>query len=456
MPRRSLLIGLLVIIVLIPLLWLYIVRFEGEPPQVSWDLERNYLGRTQVVHLDVSDAKSGIRRVWVQMLRDGRQDKIYEESFPMMGWMDGGSVTHKSIDLTIEPTKLGITDGKVVLEAQVWDGSLNGWLHGNKTVLLKEVIVDTVLPAVSVLGNTQYLNQGGAGVVLYKISKEVVRQGVKVGDRLYPGYPVSGQPGLYEAYFGLPYETADVRLAVVAEDMAGNRTEAGFPHRIRKKHFQKDRLELSEGFLKDIEAKFTSRYPELASEGSPLKVFIHVNSKMRESNGREFLAACSSSSPERLWDGPFQSLTNAGVRAGFADHREYVFNNESVAESVHEGLDLASLAMASVPAANSGIVTEAKEIGIYGNTVILDHGMGLFSTYSHLSSIMVTPGQRVQKGQTLGLTGSTGLAGGDHLHFGIAIQGIFVNPIEWLDPNWVEKKIMEPIGAGRPAGAQPS
>jgi len=455
-PRRSFLIGLLVIVVLIPLLWLYIVRFEGEPPKVSWDLERTYLGRAQIVHLDVSDDQSGIRKVWVQVLRDDRREKIYEETFPMLGWMDGASVTHKRIDLAIEPIKLGITDGKAVLEAQVWDGSLKGWLKGNRTVLQQEVVVDTTLPAVSVVSNTQYLNQGGAGVVLYKVSKEVSRQGVRVGDRLYQGYAVSGQPGLYEAYFALPYETADAQLAVIAEDLAGNSAEAYFPYRIRKKRFKKDQLQLSDGFLKEIEAKFTSRYPELASEGSPLKVFINVNSKMRERNGQDFVDACSSSSPERLWKGPFLSLPNAGVRAGFADHREYLYNNEIVAESVHEGLDLASLAMAPVPAANSGIVAAATEVGIYGNTVILDHGMGLFSTYSHLSSITVSPGQRVEKGQTLGLTGLTGLAGGDHLHFGVAIQGIFVNPIEWLDPNWVEKKILLPIKASQPPAAQVS
>ena len=451
MPRRSLLIGLLVIIVLIPLLWLYIVRFEGDPPVVSWDLDRDYLGRTQIVHLDISDAQSGIRKVSVHMRRNGRQEKIYEETFPMVGWLEGGSETRKRVDLAIEPFKMGISDGKAVLEAEVWDCSLNGWLHGNKTVLQREVVVDTALPVVSVVSNTQYLNQGGAGVVLYTISKEVTRQGVKVGDRLHQGYPVSGQQGMYTAYFALPYETADVQLAVVAEDLAGNSTEAYFPYRIRKKRFKKDRLQLSDGFLREIEAKFTSRYPELASEGSPLKLFVYVNSKMREHNGEEFVAACSTSTPERLWNGSFQSLPNAGVRAGFADHREYVLNNETVAESVHEGLDLASLARAPVPAANSGVVVEARDVGIYGNTVILDHGMGLFSTYSHLSSITVSPGQRVEKGRTVGLTGTTGLAGGDHLHFGIAINGIFVNPIEWLDPNWVEKKVLLPIKASRPS-----
>jgi len=68
--------------------------------------------------------------------------------------------------------------------------------------------------------------------------------------------------------------------------------------------------------------------------------------------------------------------------------------------------------------------------------VILDHGLGVFSMYSHLSQIEVKTGDKVAKGATVGRTGATGLARGDHLHFAMILQGDFVDPVEWWDPHW--------------------
>jgi murein DD-endopeptidase MepM/ murein hydrolase activator NlpD len=94
----------------------------------------------------------------------------------------------------------------------------------------------------------------------------------------------------------------------------------------------------------------------------------------------------------------------------------------------------------------------AEELGIYGNTVILDHGLGVQSLYAHLSSFGVKVGDDVQKGQTLGASGQTGLAGGDHLHFSMLVHGRFVNATEWWDPHWIEDRIMRKLReAGQPS-----
>jgi murein DD-endopeptidase MepM/ murein hydrolase activator NlpD len=84
-------------------------------------------------------------------------------------------------------------------------------------------------------------------------------------------------------------------------------------------------------------------------------------------------------------------------------------------------------------------------LGIYGSTVIVDHGLGLFSMYSHLSYIAVKPGDQVSKGDNIGRTGSTGLAGGDHLHFSMLVNDTFVNPVEWWDEKWIENNVMSKI-----------
>jgi murein DD-endopeptidase MepM/ murein hydrolase activator NlpD len=127
--------------------------------------------------------------------------------------------------------------------------------------------------------------------------------------------------------------------------------------------------------------------------------------------------------------------------ASFAEERTYWNNGKEMDRQVHLGVDLASLAQSPVPAANSGRVVFAGPLGIYGNTVMIDHGCGLFSMYSHLSRIEIEVKKEVKKGETLGRTGFTGLAGGDHLHFSMLVDGVFVNPIEWWDEHWIKDNI---------------
>jgi murein DD-endopeptidase MepM/ murein hydrolase activator NlpD len=108
-------------------------------------------------------------------------------------------------------------------------------------------------------------------------------------------------------------------------------------------------------------------------------------------------------------------------------------------------VDLASLERATVPAANTGKVAFAGFFGIYGNAVIIDHGLGLQTLYSHLSQIDVKEGQDVKKGDPIGKTGATGLAGGDHLHFGVLVFGHPTSPIEWWDQHWIDDNILSKL-----------
>jgi murein DD-endopeptidase MepM/ murein hydrolase activator NlpD len=98
-----------------------------------------------------------------------------------------------------------------------------------------------------------------------------------------------------------------------------------------------------------------------------------------------------------------------------------------------------------VPAANDGRVVLADKLGIYGNCVVVDHGYGLQSIYGHLSEFAVKAGDTVKKGQSLGRSGSTGLAGGDHLHFSMQVDGVQVNPIEWWDEHWIKDRILSKV-----------
>ena len=142
-----------------------------------------------------------------------------------------------------------------------------------------------------------------------------------------------------------------------------------------------------------------------------------------------------------LWKGAFIQLSNSKVEANFADHRTYTYNGEVISTSYHLGYDLSVTKRYPVEAANSGSVAFVGDLGIYGSTVILDHGLGVFTLYSHLSSFEVKVGDTVQQRQVVGKTGETGLAAGDHLHYGVYLNGIAVLPVEWWDPKWITDNI---------------
>lgn len=133
------------------------------------------------------------------------------------------------------------------------------------------------------------------------------------------------------------------------------------------------------------------------------------------------------------------------AKAGFADHRTYFYKGKAIDKQVHLGMDIASTRHVPIKAAGTGIVVFGDYLGIYGNMVLIDHGQGLFSLYSHLSQINVSPGDLLQKGDILGNSGTSGMAGGDHLHFSILVNGIFVTPKEWWDQHWIDITIDDPL-----------
>ena len=173
--------------------------------------------------------------------------------------------------------------------------------------------------------------------------------------------------------------------------------------------------------------------------------FLKINRELREENAKKFFDLRTDTSPERLWDGVWVRLKNAATMAKFGERRSYYYKGQQIDEQTHMGVDLASLAHSGVQAANSGRVILAEPVGIYGLALVLDHGQGLASIYAHLSSINVKAGQKVSKGEIIATTGQTGLAGGDHLHFGIMVGGVPVNPVEWWDSHWIKDNIMKKL-----------
>ena len=441
----------LVLLVSIPAVWLAIIRMEGTPPAVDIGLESPYLGASRSVTVTVEDAGSGIRKIWMGLIAEGREEEILQRTFPSAGFFAGGREKSAQVTATLSPKALGFGDGKGILRVVVWDYSLRKWGKGNQVYLEKEIQIDTQPPAISMVSHAHNINQGGSGVALYRLSEACPLSGVTVGDRFYPGY--SGHfsdADIHMAFFALDYEQGkETPISVTAEDLAGNRTTAGMVHHINGRSFRKDTINLSDGFFNAKMPDFERYFPDAAG-GSRLDLFLKVNRDLRHRDIEAVYTITAQSEQQILWEGSFLRLPRSANRARFADHRTYTYGGKVIDRQVHLGIDLASTSHSPVPAANRGKVVFAGDQGIYGNTVILDHGFGLFTLYSHLSQIDAVVGQIVDKAAIIGKTGMTGLAGGDHLHYGTLIHQTYVNPVEWWDATWIKNNISGKIDDAGP------
>jgi murein DD-endopeptidase MepM/ murein hydrolase activator NlpD len=282
------------------------------------------------------------------------------------------------------------------------------------------------------------VNQGGAGLIIYRTSEACPRTGVNVGDNFFPGYSgISKDAQIFIAFFALRYDQGPgTKLSLAATDQAGNNSQVGFYYHIRRKTFRKDKINISDGFLNRKLPEFPSVIAQKAGS-PPVDMFLAINRDMRKADYQKIVGLVQKTDNQIHWQGRFARLPKSATRSGFADQRTYTYKGKVIDHQVHLGVDLASLARSPVPAANSGIVVFADNLGIYGKTVFVDHGFNLFSAYSHLSSIAVSVGDRLTKGQKIGQTGKSGLAGGDHLHYGMLVYNTFVNPVEWWDSKWI-------------------
>ncbi len=446
MPKRKRKVLFLTIVSLALILiffgWFLWGMFEGENPRIGIDRLPDFLSGIQELKLNISDRKRGLRTLKVSLTQEGRETVILEKVFPFKGLFNRNGFRNYETKFSIDPKKLNLEQGGANLKVRVLDYSRRSWGDGNLSLLQHEIVVDTIPPAVQALSRVHYVNIGGTGLVVYVTSPDTTESGVFVDDSFFPGFPIgeASQEWRHVCYFAIAHDKkVNSSLFLWAKDMAGNKTRSILQHRIRKKRFRTRKIGITDQFLKRILPYFSS-YP-FDSKAGDIERFLKVNRDLRKENSLIFQGLRTKTGPEKLWEGTWLRLKNAATMARFADRRFYNYKGKKIDEQFHLGVDLASLTNAEVPAANHGRVIFAEPLGIYGLTVVLAHGQGIASVYSHLSKTSVEPGRTVKKGDVIGLTGQTGLAGGDHLHFGVMINGVFVNPIEWWDPHWIRDNI---------------
>jgi murein DD-endopeptidase MepM/ murein hydrolase activator NlpD len=408
-------------------------RFESEPPQVTVSPNADALGLAPL-EIQVADKGSGLKSVTATLSQGGTEHKLAAEQFDR-------PVSEKKIAVTLAKVS-GVKEGPAALRVTARDASLWHFFGGNEVALEKNVTIDITPPTLELIADDRYVNFGGVGVIVYKASADTAASGVKIGDYFFRGFPgqVKDRPDHFLALFAHPYNVpAEARPSVIATDKAGNTREMRLAYELKNVRYKKSTIALSDSFLQNKIAPLLAEAS--ARQGAPKDVFVAVNKQLRKENEADITAVTKKTTPSILWKDAFTQLSNSKVEANFADERTYTYKGEAIDTAYHLGYDLSVTKNYPAEAANSGTVAFTGDLGIYGNTVILDHGLGLYTLYSHLNSIDVKVGDSVTKRHVLGRTGETGLAAGDHLHFGVYLDGVAVLPVEWWDQKWIDDNI---------------
>ncbi len=409
-------------------------RFEREPPQIKLTPDSEVLGPAPA-EIVVRDQGAGLKSVSATLSAGGSEHTLASEQYAQ-------PVTEKKITVVLSSKLTGVKEGPAVLRISARDRSLWNFFHGNETVIQKDVTIDLTPPTLELIADDRYVNFGGVGAIVYKSSADTATSGIRIGDYFFPGFQgqVKDHSDHFIALFAHPYNVpVDAKAVLVATDKAGNSREMRLVYELKDVKYKKNTIAISDSFIQNKIAPLLNDVG--ARQGTPKDVFVAVNKGLRKENEDKIATITKKSTPSILWKGAFTQLSNSKVEANFADDRTYTYNNEPIGTSYHLGYDLSVTKHYPVEAANSGTVAFVGDLGIYGNTVILDHGLGLFTLYGHLSSIDVKVGDSIKQRQIIGKTGETGLAAGDHLHYGVYLNGVAILPVEWWDQKWINDNI---------------
>lgn len=446
---RALLIGLGLIAAVV----VGAVFLEPFAPTVSVDGLGDTIGRGTPLRVTARDRGSGLSHVEVRLAPgDGSEPLVLaREDFPRTSWL--GSGVHES---TLAPSlgaNVPVPEGKATLEVYAADHS---WLSALRRSprYAHSVVVDVTPPALAAVGKGHSVRVGSSDLAILRVGADAVSSGIQVGDLFFPAATgVFKETDLHPVLFALPENAPGARPVAVATDAAGNRAEAPLDVQVQPRKFAEKKLPVTDAFLQ-------RKVPELLSQnGMPpgdnlLEGYLRINRDLRQTTESRIRDLCSTGAAAPLWSEGFTRMPGSPL-SGFADRRTYTHDGTVIDHQTHLGHDIASLKNAPVPAANAGRVVFVGPLGIYGNAVIIDHGLGLFSLYGHLSEASVTEGAQVARGDPIGKTGDTGLAGGDHLHFSIMVHGVHVDAGDWWDQHWVGERILGPLGE-HPKAAPPA
>ena len=438
--RPRLRLGLVLLFVLILIVvglavaaFLLRAKLESDPPEVTLTPNADVVG-TAPFDVKVTDAGSGLKSVMVTLTQGGNTQTLANEQYSQ-------PVREKTVQVALAKVP-GIKEGQAVIRVTARDASLWHTFKGNEAVVEKNVTLDLTPPTLELIADDRYVNFGGVGVLVYRSSPDTARTGIKAGSHFFPGFAgtIKGHPDYYLAFFAHAYDMPPTeRPSIVATDKAGNTREMRVAYELKNVKYKKSTIAVSDNFYQNKVVPLLKDPSK--RDGSVKDVFVAVDKGVRKENEDKITEVTTKDTPKMLWEGAFHQLSNSKVEANFADARTYTYNGEPIDTAFHLGYDLSVTKHYPIEASNSGVVVFTGDLGLYGNAIIIDHGLGLFTLYGHCSQIDVKPGDAVKKGGIIGRTGETGFAGGDHLHFGVYLDGVAVLPVEWWDQKWIDENI---------------
>jgi len=361
----------------------------------------------------------------------------------------------KVIKLELQPPRGAYTikdkDIEIIVQAQ--DASKWNFLNGNVALKSFKLKIDKKRPQVSIVNNSYKISRGGSALVIFKAEDENLKELYIESNhnkhfKVEPFY----KEGYYIALLAWPVQDKSFKATVVVNDAAGNMTKSYVPLYLKNKTYRLSKITLSDKFLNGKIAELAEQFDETQGIEVPLERFKIINEDVRAKNEALIHKLTSDVPDEMISDFKMKKmypLKNGQVVAYFGDHRKYYYKGKFVSEAYHLGLDMASHAMAPIKTQNGGSVIFADYNGLYGNSPIISHGLGLYTLYGHCSSLEVVAGDEVAPNSVIAKTGKTGYAMGDHLHFGVLVQGVEVRPQEWMDKQWIKLNINDIIKSAK-------
>jgi murein DD-endopeptidase MepM/ murein hydrolase activator NlpD len=358
----------------------------------------------------------------------------------------------QDLQIEIEPPKLGMffDQNNINIIVEVTDSSKWNFLSGNSTSFKSKVVIDKDIPLLMIINNSYSITKGGTATVVFKANDDNLDElyiNTTFNKRFYP--QKFYKDGYYISMLAWPVNEDNFSATIVAKDKAGNSTKSKVRFYLIDKKYKTSKINLKDSFL---DGKISELFEEInpsSQINSKIEKFKFINEKVRASN-EELIHKITSKVflDEKITNfdiKPFFPLKNAAAVATFGDHRLFYYDNQLISQSYHVGLDLASVERADILSSNLARVAYAEPNGIYGRMPILYHGLGLYSLYGHCAEIHIELNDIIKSGTIIAKTGKTGLALGDHLHFGILVQGVEVRPAEWMDGNWIKLNVINII-----------
>jgi murein DD-endopeptidase MepM/ murein hydrolase activator NlpD len=421
--------AILVVIAIAVLLPIAILLARSGTPAVDMPSPVASVGQATSITVHVRDPH-GVRKIAVFVEQNGARFPVWELPQP-------SSATDSTWSFVAGvKTTPQLRDGKAKL---IFEATSNDLLR-RTAHLDRDVTVVTQPTTVSVDSEQHYLYLGMADLATFNVSGSWTAAGVRVGDQTFRAWPMpGGKPGLFSLFAFAWNMPAGTVPEVFAANGTGNDVTSPitvqFPKKEQPKYTVHD-LQVSDAFMQKVVGELDPN-----GSGDPVTRFVKINSEMRRANNKTLSDLRFKTADRFLFSQPFSRQSHSQAEATFADVRNYIYQGKKIDQQVHLGYDLAVTQHVGVEASNDGRVVYAAPLGIYGNCIVVDHGYGLQTIYGHLSHIDVHEEDTVKRGQVMGQSGMTGMAGGDHIHFAMQLDGVQIDPKEWWDSHWIHDHV---------------